>query len=162
MLICCSGGGATFYPGDTITFVLENGTRITDNFIAIYYSPGNTGPLETGGDFYNYFVLNQLPASYDPDLIINNTFNTSAPDDTSSVETSSAASPTTTTSDSAASATPTDDSGATPTCTDSWNNPAYPECPDLSQDSGSIDGESKHQMHPFLPLIQTVRIFPER
>ena len=50
-------GGATFYPGDTITFVLENGTSITDNFLAVYNSPGPTGPLETGGDFYNFFVL---------------------------------------------------------------------------------------------------------
>ncbi|PLN77320.1 hypothetical protein BDW42DRAFT_177124 [Aspergillus taichungensis] len=57
--------GATFYPGESITFGLENGTVLKpEDWDAVYYSPGNTGPLETGGDFYNFFVLNHLPASY--------------------------------------------------------------------------------------------------
>ncbi|KAL4913714.1 hypothetical protein BDW62DRAFT_205276 [Aspergillus aurantiobrunneus] len=30
----------------------------------IYVSPGYTGPLPTGGDFYNFFVLGFYPASY--------------------------------------------------------------------------------------------------
>lgn len=60
-------GGATFYPGDNITFVLENGTSWTGNYLAIYDSPGPTGPLQTGGDFYNFFVLGFYPASYDAD-----------------------------------------------------------------------------------------------
>ncbi|KAF4637196.1 hypothetical protein G7Y89_g886 [Cudoniella acicularis] len=69
----------TFYPGDTITFVLENGTEISDYFQAVYNSRGNTGPLVTGGDFYNYFVLGILPASYDDNLIDNNNVNISDP-----------------------------------------------------------------------------------
>jgi len=48
---------ATFYPGDTITFKLENGTNLTEQFQATYYDLGDTGPLQTGGDFYNSFVL---------------------------------------------------------------------------------------------------------
>jgi hypothetical protein len=68
-------GDAIFYPGDTITFVLENGTSITENFLGIYYSQGPTGPLETGGDFFNFFVLGLYPESYDPDLIDDNNVN---------------------------------------------------------------------------------------
>lgn len=59
-------GGVTFYPGEDITFTLENGTQLgPDPWIAIYNSQGDTGPLATGGDFYNFFVLGLLPASYD-------------------------------------------------------------------------------------------------
>jgi hypothetical protein len=47
------GGGAEFYPGDTLKFVLENGTTITTPWLAVFNSPGPTGPLETGGDFYS-------------------------------------------------------------------------------------------------------------
>ena len=57
-------GGATFYPGESITFGLENGTVLKpEDWDALYFSPGNTGPLETGAEFYNFFVLNRLPAS---------------------------------------------------------------------------------------------------
>ncbi len=45
------GGGATFYPGEILTFLLENGTTISTPWLAVYNSPGETGPLETGGDF---------------------------------------------------------------------------------------------------------------
>lgn len=59
-------GGATFYPGDSLTITFENGTaQIDDSWIAIYTNSEYTGPLSTGGDFYNYFVLGILPASYD-------------------------------------------------------------------------------------------------
>lgn len=57
-------GAATFYPGDNLTFTLENGTNIDTFWLAIYNNPDPTGPLSTGGDFYNYFVLGLLPASY--------------------------------------------------------------------------------------------------
>lgn len=57
--------GATFYPGDNLTITLEDGTHIDDNWIAIYTNAEFTGPLSTGGDFYNYFVLDLLPESYD-------------------------------------------------------------------------------------------------
>jgi hypothetical protein len=50
-------GAATFYPGDNLTFTFENGTELDYYWIAIYDNPNPTGPLTTGGDFYNYFVL---------------------------------------------------------------------------------------------------------
>ncbi|MCJ1473175.1 hypothetical protein MMC13_001826 [Lambiella insularis] len=60
-------GYVTFYPGDTIDFGFENGTSTgLLPWLAVYNSPGDTGPLTTGGDFYNFFVLNLYPASYDP------------------------------------------------------------------------------------------------
>ncbi|KAK3652434.1 hypothetical protein LTR56_005144 [Elasticomyces elasticus] len=58
-------GGATFYPGDEM--ILEFGdNRPAQNYswLAFYNSPGYTGPLATGGDFYNFFVLNLAPANY--------------------------------------------------------------------------------------------------
>ncbi|KAE8826165.1 hypothetical protein PTNB85_09110 [Pyrenophora teres f. teres] len=59
-------GGATFYPGDDLTFTFENGTTYETYWVAIYSGFANeTGPLTTGGDFYNYFVLGFLPASFD-------------------------------------------------------------------------------------------------
>lgn len=60
-------GYITFYPGDTIEFGFENGTSTGAlPFLAVYNSRGDTGPLVTGGDFFNFFVLNLYPASYDP------------------------------------------------------------------------------------------------
>lgn len=59
-------GNTLFYPGDNISFAFENGTTITDKYLGVYWSQGPTGPLETGGDFYNFFVLGFWPASYDP------------------------------------------------------------------------------------------------
>lgn len=61
-------GGASFYPGDTIALTFENGTVIgPEPWQAIYLSRGDTGPLQTGGDFYNFFVLGHYPASYVPE-----------------------------------------------------------------------------------------------
>ncbi|KKY31337.1 putative peptidase s41 family protein [Diaporthe ampelina] len=59
-------GNTLFYPGDHISFTFENGTTITDRYLGVYWSQGPTGPLATGGDFYNFFVLGYWPASYDP------------------------------------------------------------------------------------------------
>lgn len=58
-------GEATFYWGDGINFTLANGTIVEDYWTALYTNTEFTGPLTTGGDFYNYFVLGLLPASYD-------------------------------------------------------------------------------------------------
>ncbi|KAN0113262.1 hypothetical protein V8E51_006213 [Hyaloscypha variabilis] len=125
-------GGATFYPGDSLTFTLENGTEVDDTWLAVYYSQGNTGPLQTGGDFYNFFVLGFYPDSYDPDLIDNNTVNI-----TESAAASSAAP--SSTSEAAAAATSTTSSPAT--CSQSWDNSAYPDCPDIAQpDLGAENG----------------------
>ncbi|KAI0438974.1 peptidase S41 family protein [Xylaria telfairii] len=57
-------GGATFYPGDDLNFTQANGTLTSTQWLAYYNEPYFTGPLTTGGDFYNYFVLGLLPASY--------------------------------------------------------------------------------------------------
>ena len=62
-------GAATFYPGEELNFTLANGTEVPTYWLAIYNNPDPTGPLETGGDFYNYFVLGLLPASYDSSSI---------------------------------------------------------------------------------------------
>jgi hypothetical protein len=56
-------GYTTFYPGDNITFTFENGTELTETWLAIYNDPGDMGPLSTGGDFYNFFVLGLYPDS---------------------------------------------------------------------------------------------------
>ena len=110
-------GYTSYYPGENLTLAFENGTEITEPWIAIYNSPGDTGPLETGGDFYNFFVLGFYPASYDP--YASATSSDSAPSATSS-DSSSVSSTTATT---------------TPT---SWPDIAYPQQPDVVQpDLGS-------------------------
>ncbi|EFQ30867.1 peptidase S41 family protein [Colletotrichum graminicola M1.001] len=60
-------GSATFYPGDSLNFTYENPDLddVETSWLAIYNNPEFSGPLTTGGDFYNYFVLGLLPASYD-------------------------------------------------------------------------------------------------
>ena len=112
-------GFTSFYPGENLTFTFENGTEITEPWLAIYNSPGATGPLETGGDFYNFFVLGFYPASYDP--FATTTTSDSAPSATST-ETSTATSATAT---------------ATPT---SWPDIAYPQDPDVVQPDLTFGG----------------------
>ncbi len=58
------GGGLTFYPGDELNFTFANGSTLEERWLAVYTEPYYTGPLTTGGDFYNYFVLGLQPASY--------------------------------------------------------------------------------------------------
>lgn len=104
----------TFYPGDTITFAFENNTQLGPlPWHAIYNSPGPTGPLATGGDFYNFFVLGFYPASYDsstpdpcPAAATSTDSSVSAPDSTSF------------------------DATASPT---SWADTAYPSTADIYQ-----------------------------
>lgn len=66
-------GGATFYPGDDLVFALGNGTEIGTKIgtvcVVLYDEPNYTGPLPTGRDFYNYFVLGQLPESWNDTLL---------------------------------------------------------------------------------------------
>ncbi|APA13907.1 hypothetical protein sscle_12g086770 [Sclerotinia sclerotiorum 1980 UF-70] len=118
-------GGATFYPGDDITFVLENGTSWTENFLAVYDSPGPTGPLQTGGDFYNFFVLGFYPASYDPDESEDDSDDDSSDD--SSILSATASS---TAAVSSISPTPT-----------GWVNDAYPGIPDVAQEGLGTFGD---------------------
>lgn len=74
-------GAATFYPGDNLTFTFENGTELDYYWVAIYDNPNPTGPLTTGGDFYNYYVLGLLPASYNESETFNPAY---APDPSNS------------------------------------------------------------------------------
>lgn len=108
--------GATFYPGESITFGLEDGTVLEpEDWDALYFSPGNTGPLETGGDFYNFFVLNRLPASY-----------TEMPEPPSS---STLIAEDTTSSSAAPASSPTE-----------LPDTAYPRAPDVMQPGGLLRG----------------------
>lgn len=56
---------ATFYPGNELNFTLKNGTLLETHWLAIYNGIDDTGPLTTGGDFYNVFVLGLLPANFE-------------------------------------------------------------------------------------------------
>ncbi|EMC91826.1 hypothetical protein BAUCODRAFT_38961 [Baudoinia panamericana UAMH 10762] len=60
------GGGATFYPGDNMTLEYADG-RPSDTvyWTAVFNSPGYTGPLQTGGDLYNFAVLGLVPANFE-------------------------------------------------------------------------------------------------
>ncbi|MCJ1261797.1 hypothetical protein MMC22_001665 [Lobaria immixta] len=116
-------GDTTFYPGKSIALTFENGTQLDPQpWLAYYNSQGDTGPLATGGDFYNFFVLGLYPASYDPD----------SPSPSSEF-------------DAATSSIPIDESSASdppqPTTT-SWLglSDAYPPNPDISQPSLSAGG----------------------
>jgi hypothetical protein len=60
---------AKLYPGDdafsdVLNFTLKNRTVVESVWWAFCVDCANTGPLTTGGDFYNYFVLGLQPASY--------------------------------------------------------------------------------------------------
>ena len=55
------------YPGDELSFKLENGTTLDTIWLAMYAETALTGPLTTPGDFYNYFVLGLVPADFNPD-----------------------------------------------------------------------------------------------
>ena len=66
-----------FYPGDAFTYEFENGSFLEDVWLAVYNDPGDTGPLESGGDYYNFFVLDNYPASY------NDSDDSSSPSNTS-------------------------------------------------------------------------------
>jgi len=60
---------AKLYPGngafsDALNFTLQNTTVVESIWWALCVDCKETGPLTTGGDFYNYFVLGFLPESY--------------------------------------------------------------------------------------------------
>ncbi|KAK9785210.1 putative Tail specific protease domain-containing protein [Seiridium cardinale] len=56
-------GGATFYEGPWLNFTFANGTTLTTPWVAVYTNTDFTGPLTTGGDYFNYFVLGLTPPS---------------------------------------------------------------------------------------------------
>ena len=129
-------GAITFYPGESITFVFENGTQVgPEPWLAIYNSQGDTGPLATGGDFYNFFVLGLLPASYN---------------DTAVTSDSGPGAAATSSSPAAASSTTPESASSTASSPPSWSNPAYPTNPDVAQpdlgDTGVLSGYFLHDI----------------
>ena len=111
-----------FYPGDTITLGFENGTiSEPEPWIAVYNSPGPTGPLATGGDFYNFFVLGFYPESFDSNATDPCTASDESTDTSNSTSTASNSTSTNTTS-----------AGTDPTAT-SWPDSAYPNNSDIYQ-----------------------------
>ena len=112
-------GAAEFYPGDELKFKFENSTEVNTRWLGIYENFFPTGPLETGGDFYNFFVLNLAPASLTDDA-----------DDSSSTSASATAT-----------ADPTSTASAEPTALSAgWDNPAFPTTPDVAQNDLGIYG----------------------
>lgn len=111
-----------FYPGDYITLGFENGTILDpEPWIAVYNSPGPTGPLATAGDFYNFFVLGFYPASFD----------VNAPDPCAAVVNTTNSSNFTATSTSSASANTS--SVAAEASATSWSDTPYPTHADIYQ-----------------------------
>ncbi|KAH6692884.1 hypothetical protein BKA61DRAFT_684007 [Leptodontidium sp. MPI-SDFR-AT-0119] len=121
------GGGATFYPGEKLVIGFKNDSKVTTEWKGIFLGDSETGPLETGGDFYNSFVLGYWPASYDPEPTAEE--EEEEKEDESSASTELVPTPTSTT---------------IPTPT-GWSNGAYPS-PDIAQENfgtfggGSISG----------------------
>ena len=116
-------GYTTFYPGESIALTFENGTQLDPvPWLASYNNPRDTGPLATGGDFYNFFVLGLSPDSYDP----NNPGQCFKPDaDISSNSTEDSST--------------SDSPNSTITSWSSFSN-AYPPKPDVSQPNLSTGG----------------------
>lgn len=135
-------GFTTFYPGENLTFAFENGTEITNPWLAIYNSPGDTGPLATGGDFYNFFVLGFYPASYDPHVTSSRTDSVPSATSTGSASRSSTT--------------------ATPT-PPAWEDIAYPQQPDVVQPdftgSGVLSGYFLHDISVAVLSIPTFFAF---
>ena len=118
-----------FYPGDTITLGFENRTTSEPTpWLALYNSPGPTGPLTTGGDFYNFFVLGFYPASFNP----NATDPCAASEDSTDTSNSNSISSNST-------STSTTSAGPDATAT-SWPNSAYPNNTDIYQPDLYPDG----------------------
>ncbi|CAG8979613.1 hypothetical protein HYALB_00012590 [Hymenoscyphus albidus] len=129
-------GDATFYPGESLTFTQEDGKQVgPEPWLAVYNGPGETGPLETGGDFYNFFVLGNYPASFRP---FADYYDYSIPTVEQEVGDDE---PTSSISSSPASTTATSE----PTLT-GWDHAAYPGAADVAQDNfgtyggGSVSG----------------------
>ncbi|KAJ5783114.1 Interphotoreceptor retinol-binding [Penicillium paradoxum] len=72
---------ANVYAGDKMDIQFENHTVTPPlPWISLYYTQLETGPLETGGDFYNFFVLGRYPASFDSHITNDTTDDTTAID----------------------------------------------------------------------------------
>jgi hypothetical protein len=115
-------GVSMLYPGSELTFVLENGTSVSNRWYAMYRPLEDTGPLATSGDFYNFFVMGRVPASYKPRI---------------STPTVAQAK--------ANAVIPTTNNNAANITLSSWFNVssgAYPSKPDINQTGFSVSGPS--------------------
>ena len=145
------GGTAKFYPGETLKIELGNGTEIETPWYGIFHgdskswlcdllfilptdvlngrlmilSTGETGPLETGGDFYNSFVLGYWPAGFTPD----------EDEEEEIIERREASA----TSENTATPTATPSREVRPPIEYKWRNGAYPK-PDIAQDELGVSG----------------------
>ena len=141
-------GASPFYPGDTIEFKFENGSVVGPTpWLALFNIPDETPIINTGQDFFDFFVLGIFPTSEDDasQTAVPTAAGTAAATDIFTF----AASPSTAVPTTAASAVPTDD----PTIDDpslddeedeepaSWDNPGYPNNPDVIQPNlGFVNG----------------------
>jgi hypothetical protein len=127
-------GATPFYPGDSIEFTFENGSRSWPLYWeATYDIPDDTPAINSGQDFYDFFVLGIFPPDDDgssasstiaaaSSTAVASASSTVAAMSTSAAATSAAASST------IASSYPTDTSMPT-----GWGNDAYPNYPDVVQ-----------------------------
>ena len=156
-------GYTTFYPGANISFAFENGTTLDElPWLAFYNTPGDTGPLATGGDFFNFFVLGFYPASYDPTATTYCASSpTPAPTNGSAASSSSDAAAAATSDVTTTSATTTEASIATaPASSPGWDNPAYPSTPDLAQaDLGGTGVLTAYFLKDILTAVLSVPSF---
>ena len=141
-LLAVFTGGMTFYPGgDDLNFTFANGSEYQTTWLAYYTNPDPTGPLTTGGDFYNYFVLGLLPAACDGSENQPASCNPPSSQDDSSPTSTSTSTPQSTSTGSvgAAIASGISDSGTEP----SWydvSSGAYPSNTIVAQEDLGITG----------------------
>lgn len=127
-------GSSPFYPGENITFAFENGTTYEPfPWLATYTVPEDTPPINSGEDFYTFFVLGLYPEVDTSD----DASPSSVPTTASSADASQ--NPTTEAAYTTAAA-PTSSSTPEPMPT-SWEYFPYPSNPDVVQPNlGLIDG----------------------
>ncbi|KAF2122944.1 hypothetical protein BDV96DRAFT_639498 [Lophiotrema nucula] len=114
----------TFYPGDSLNFTFKDQEPVDTYWLSIFSEQEDTGPLTTGGDFYNYFVLGFLPASYNPEV----QWWTTYPPDNSSSNSNSSDYP------------PANCSASTSESWCSYSEGGYPDNPTVAQNDLSILG----------------------
>jgi hypothetical protein len=111
-------GGATFLSEETLKFEFENGTIINNLWLGLYYGLGNEGIIESGQDFYDFYVLGLVDY---PDPSNDTSSSIPAPDAPSN----------------------SSDNSVPDTPSNSWDNIAYPD-PDIAQPdlggSGVVSG----------------------
>lgn len=127
-------GSSPFYPGENITFAFENGTTHEPfPWLATYTIPEDTPLINSGEDFYAFFVL-----GYYPD--VNTSEDTSSALPTAQATAASSYPSQDPTSDAAYATAAATTSSAAPMPT-SWEYFPYPSNPDVVQPNlGLLDG----------------------